>query len=562
MTPPDAIPALPADSTDGQARAAACNTPHGHGATPEPIAFVTYNAGNRVLVKGPLETATAAARRIDGSLDVRVLATDPDSDRLERPDIEDFGPRLLRARPEGVDGYLGAFRISIHDGEQSLDLCKGFGLDPAETFDLVVDLDRPAAIRRQKLPLGYFAPGDETALAEVLDGLPDLVGDFDKPRYFDYDPNLCVHGSRGQSGCTNCLDSCATEAIHSLGERIEVDPFLCLGCGSCATACPTGAITYTAPSGEQIVDELRRLLRRYREAGGSNPVVLFHDAEAGASALAAWRTDLPESVLPVEVEDTGGIGPDAWLAALAFGAGRVVLAMPGDTPPSERAATADQMEVAQAVLAGLAIPAERLGIVDIGGDESALTGDAAPVIGEPATFAGLGDKRARMRRAIEHLYRQTGATATVQALPAASPLGTIEVDQDACTLCMACVSVCPTQAVLGGGDEPKLKFREDRCVQCGMCETTCPEDAIVLQPRIDFAAQVEPEERVLNEEEMHQCPGCGKAFAPVKVIQRMEERLAQHWMFADEAARRRLWLCEDCRVKAMMRDQGSINVNN
>ncbi|MDZ7787799.1 MAG: 4Fe-4S binding protein [Halofilum sp. (in: g-proteobacteria)] len=561
MTPPDAIPALPADSTDGQARAAACNTPHGHGANPEPVSFVTYNAGNRVLVKGPLEAAVAAARRIDASLEVRVLATDPETNRLERPDTEDFGPRLLRARPDRIDGYLGAFRVTVHDGEQTLDPAKAFGLDPADTFDLVVDLDQPAAIQRQKLPLGYFAPGDETALAEVLDGLPDLVGDFDKPRYFDYDPGICVHGRRGQSGCTSCLDHCATEAIHSLGESIEVDPFLCLGCGSCATVCPTGAITYTAPSGEEIVDELRRLLRRYRDAGGGNPIVLFHDGESGAGAVSAWGGDMPESVLPVEVEDTGGIGPDAWLSALAFGAGRVILAVPGDTPPSERAATADQMEVAQAILAGLGIPADRLGIVDIGGDETALTGAAEPVVDEPATFAGLGDKRARMRRAIDHLYRQTGATATVQALPAASPLGTIEVDRDACTLCMACVSVCPTQAVFGGGDEPKLKFREDRCTQCGMCESTCPEDAIGLEPRIDYAAQVEPEERLLNEEEMHHCPGCGKAFAPRKVIARMEERLKGHWMFDDEAARQRLWLCEDCRVKTMMRDQGSINVN-
>jgi ferredoxin len=562
MTPPDATPALPAESTDGQARATACNTPHGHGATPEPIAWVTYNAGNRVLVKGPLEAATAAARRIDPSLEIRVLATDPDGAGIERPDIEDFGPRLLRARAAGVDGYLGRFHVTLQDGDRELEAGKAFGLDRDATFDLLVDLDRPAAIRRQKLPLGYFAPGDETSLAEVLDGLPDLVGDFDKPRYFDYDPGLCVHGSRGQSGCTNCLDHCATEAIHSLGERIEVDPFLCLGCGSCATTCPTGAITYTAPSGEEIVDELRRLLRHYREGGGGSPIVLFHDAEAGASALANWATNMPESMLPVEVEDVGGIGADAWLAAFAFGAGRVVLALPGETPPSERAATADQVEVTQAILAGMGLPGERLAILEIGGDETALTGAAEPVVTEPATFAGLGDKRARMRRAIEHLYRQTGADAAVQPLPAASPLGTIEVDGDACTLCMACVSVCPTQAVFGGGDEPKLKFREDRCVQCGMCESTCPEDAIELQPRIDYAAWVEPEERLLNEEELHHCPGCGKGFAPVKVIQRMEERLAQHWMFADESARRRLWLCEDCRVKAMVRDEGSINAKN
>jgi ferredoxin len=511
------------------------------------------------VVTGPLEAATAAARRVDASLDVYVLATDTDGPGIDRPDVADFGAHLVRAPLASVDGYWGALRLQVADGEQRRDLTTVFGIDPSETFDLVVDLNRPPALTRDKGPLGYFAPADEARLATAIDELPAWVGDFDKPRFFEYDPSICVHGARGQSGCNRCLDACATEAIRSLGEQIEVDPFLCLGCGSCATACPTGAITYTAPSGEVMVDQLRGLLRRYREAGGRNPVVLFHDGEAGRSAVDAWSAAMPAAILPVEVEDTGGIGADAWLAALAFGAGRVVLTVAPDTPAAERATTHDQLEIAREILVGLGLPADRLASVDIGGDESALTEAPEPVVGEPATFAGVGDKRARLRRALEHLYRQTGETAGVQPLPAGAPLGAITVDTDACTLCMACVSVCPTQAVIGGGEQAQLKFREDRCVQCGLCERTCPEDAIELTPQIDFAAQLAPAERVLNEEPLHQCPGCGKAFATRKMIERMEQRLAGHWMFDNDSARQRLWLCEDCRVKAMVRDEGSIN---
>jgi len=237
----------------------------------------------------------------------------------------------------------------------------------------------------------------------------------------------------------------------------------------------------------------------------------------------------------------------------------VVLTVAPDTPAAERATTHDQLEIAREILVGLGLPADRLASVDIGGDESALTEAPEPVVGEPATFAGVGDKRARLRRALEHLYRQTGETAGVQPLPAGAPLGAIAVDTDACTLCMACVSVCPTQAVIGGGEQAQLKFREDRCVQCGLCERACPEDAIELTPQIDFAAQLAPAERVLNEEPLHHCPGCGKAFATRKMIERMEQRLAGHWMFDNDSARQRLWLCEDCRVKAMVRDEGSIN---
>lgn len=557
MSAPDLSTELPATTTDGQARARvlARRNPADNG----PNSFVTYASNGRLLVIGSLEAAVGAARRLRDALEVRVLATDGAGPRPGRPDVEDFGGRLLRARVTAVDGYLGAFRVSVADGGTSADVGLHFGFGPEECFDLILDLGDPPALQRQKLPPGYFRAGDEAALGRALSDLPDLVGEFDKPRYFEYEPDICAHGSRGQTGCTRCLDVCATEAIRSRGERIEVDPFLCQGCGSCATACPTGAITYTAPSGETLVDELRRLLRQYREAGGRNPVVLFHDGEAGAAALADWAASMPESILPLEVEDTGGIGPDAWLAALAFGAGRVLLAMAAETPPSERAATVAEIEVVSEILRGLGMDADRVAVLDIGGDERLLGEAPEPLVTEYATFAGMGGKRERMRRAIEHLHRQAGEAAGVRPLPAGALFGAIEVDVDACTLCMACVSVCPTQAVRGGGEVPRLDFREDHCVQCGICEHACPEDAIRLVPRIDYAAHVgEPEARVLNETEMHYCPGCGKPFAAKKVIERMAQRLSGHWMFDDQAARERLWLCEDCRVKAMMQDQGGM----
>ena len=39
----------------------------------------------------------------------------------------------------------------------------------------------------------------------------------------------------------------------------------------------------------------------------------------------------------------------------------------------------------------------------------------------------------------------------------------------------------------------------------------------------------------------------------------MQRRLGEHWMFGDAEARRRLELCEDCRVEAVLRDEGSID---
>ncbi len=559
MTPAEAVRELPTVTADGGARAAAFDALGDGLGLGEPGGAVSYISRGRVLVIGSLDAAAAVARRLPGELKAHVLATDEAGERPGRPDVGGLGARLVRARLAGLDGHLGAFHGRIHDRGGTADLGPLLGLAPHEPFDVVVDLGTAPALLREKGPPGYFNPVEADALEATLAVLPDWVGELEKPQYFAYEPEICVHGSRGQAGCNRCLDHCATEAIRSAGERIEVDPYLCLGCGSCATVCPTGAIGYTAPSGEAFVDALRRLLRHYREAGGSRPVVLVHDTEAGATALADWGAMMPESVLPVAVEDTGGVGPDAWLAALAFGAARVVLAVPAETPASERAATDGELAVAREVLAGLELPPDRIATLTLGGDETPLSDAPEPLVAEPATFAAFGGKRARMRWAIDHLYRQGGASAPTRSLPAGAPFGAISVDAEACTLCMACVSVCPTHAVTGGGDTPRLDFREDRCVQCGICERACPEDAIALAPQIDYAAQSEAHGRVLNEAPMHHCPECGKAFAPRAVIERMEERLASHWMFGDEAARHRLRLCEDCRVKAVLRDEGSIN---
>src|SRR5690606_25945456 len=86
---------------------------------------------------------------------------------------------------------------------------------------------------------------------EALDAFAELVGEFDKPRYFQIDADLCAHSASGNLGCTRCLEVCPADAISSrkgrVESRIEIDPYLCQGVGSCSSACPTGAIQFRLP---------------------------------------------------------------------------------------------------------------------------------------------------------------------------------------------------------------------------------------------------------------------------------------------------------------------------
>src|SRR3546814_16047838 len=77
-------------------------------------------------------------------------------------------------------------------------------------------------------------------------------------------------------------------------------------------------------------------------------------------------------------------------------------------------------------------------------------------------------------------------TTLFRSLAPGAPFGRIAVDTAGCTLRLACVSACPTGALLDDENRPWLGFREEACVQCGLCRATCPEKVLALEPRLNF----------------------------------------------------------------------------
>jgi ferredoxin len=134
-------------------------------------------------------------------------------------------------------------------------------------------------------------------------------------------------------------------------------------------------------------------------------------------------------------------------------------------------------------------------------------------------------------------------------LPALAPFGAVEVDTDHCTLCLSCVSACPTGALRDDPEKPALRFAEQACVQCGLCKSTCPEKVITLNPRLNFRA-VADGVQVLKEEAPFRCIRCHKPFGVKSTIEKVTAKLAdKHWMFKDAPERLDLIrMCDDCRV--------------
>jgi ferredoxin len=554
---------LASTTANGQARAAALSADLF--VSRRPTSLIAYQSAGHLLIIGEEAESLALAKRLPPQVRCTLLVGGitgaPVAGR----------PMLMRQNHDGVDvvngeltnlqGALGQFSAVVAGPDGEVNLAQ-YVHGTRQVFDLVLDLATPPRMEHEIPPFGYYAPrGDAAALERALREIPDMIGEFEKPKYFSYNPDICAHGANGLKGCRRCLDACPTLAIKSIGEKIEVDPFLCQGGGSCATACPTGAITYVYPAAGDLLEAVKSVLKRYRAEGGRHPVMLYHDAGIGRQAFERVAARLPEHVIPFQVEEVGSVGMDAWLASLAYGASAVLLLANPAVTASVRRELESQLEVAEAILAGMGYSRDRVRLLTADEDVSLLGAlEEAPPEPEikPATFAALDEKRTMIRLAVDHLYAQAGSHKRYTALPSGAPFGQVMVDRKGCTLCLSCVGVCPSSALTDGGDLPQLNFTEWNCVQCGLCELACPEHVIARAPRFVYDPEVRRATRTLNEDRVVCCVACGKPFATQRLLDRMTEKLAGHWMFQGEAAQRRLRMCEECRVKDMFTRGGGL----
>lgn len=527
------------------------------------VPFVSLSSEGVALVYGRDEQAIEAANLLKDHLDITVLITRPDG--LAPPRVTEFP--VVKGTIRSAKGHLGAFEVVVDDYAAPAPSSRGalsFGTPrdgAVSKCDLVIDLSgRAPLFTAPDLRDGYLRadPGDPAAVLRAVLKARDLVGTFDKPRYITFTEDLCAHSRSKIVGCHRCLDLCPAGAIAPAGNHVAIDAKICAGCGQCAAACPTGAAAYALPPADALMRRLRALLTAYRDAGGKNPVVLLHDADHGTElidALARHGDGLPAHVLPLAVNEVTQVGLEAVAAAFAYGVSALRLLLRAK-PRHDVTGLTKTIALAQPILAGLGFGSARVATIETDDPDAlgaALRGIAVEAPTQrPASFAAVGGRRDVLRLALRELHRAAPAPIDVIALPVDAPFGKVEVNIEGCTLCLACVSACPTGALMDDPERPTLRFAEDACVQCGLCKATCPEKVITLTPQLDFRAAT-AQARVLKQEEPFHCIRCQKPFGVKSTIERVTAKLeGKHWMYKGSAQRLNvIKMCDDCRVAVM-----------
>ncbi|KXO09896.1 Iron-sulfur cluster-binding protein [Moritella sp. JT01] len=524
---------------------------------------VSYESRGNLLIIGPHDTITALAPQFSTLNSVTLLAT---SWAAENTAKTSHDIKVFFSNDVTIKGYLGAFEVNCRVAGTLLDTYINLAevTIGGDSFDLVVDMSAKSIINTEIPAPGYYPVGSgKAAIADVIETLPDMLGTFDKPKYFRLNNDICAHSSRGVSGCTRCVDACPAGALSSNGHAIEINPFLCQGVGTCATACPTEAITYALPDPEKTQNFIYRLLNSYQMAGGVKPTILFF-GNRDEENVAAQLPSLPSNVIPIALEELATVGVDTWFSALIYGAHQVLLATNiAYMPATIDRVLKDELAIANNFLTELGFEADRICLFELSSAAEfvAFPASLLPVVDNKIAVmdSGVlaeqlsGTKREKLFSALDKLHAQSTVRPTVSSVPENAPYGSVECKTDDCTLCMGCVAVCPTRALNAVGGRPGLQFREQDCVQCGLCEKACPEQVISLKPGVNWDAESRQSTVMIHEEEPACCLSCGKAFAPASMIKMLTEKLQGHSQFQGDAIRR-LSMCEDCRVRDIFSD--------
>lgn len=372
----------------------------------------------------------------------------------------------------------------------------------------------------------------------------NLIDEMNSP-LLAVEPQRCVLVRHRNGECLRCAAVCTTGAI-SLGEEgIVVSPEKCIGCGTCASACPTGCLTAANPTDEELFGAVEAALaenegrvaiaceRAFAMASGNRMKRDSCDATAPSFVPGKIAGATSDGRPLVGVVCLGRVDESLLVEATARGARSIqLISGPCESCPHRcGGALSDEIIVsAETLLAALGTPSpiDRIRlqhasdtreilrlrptasaqddtnavnaatVADASGDCLSESGyPVAPPTGESQQdsrepqFAHVQadgtlphfvpECRLRLFNSLKALGTPAAPTVTTRLW------GQVTIDTELCRSCRMCTVFCPTGALTrfdAANDAFGVEHRSALCMQCRLCETICPEQAITVAEEV------------------------------------------------------------------------------
>jgi NAD-dependent dihydropyrimidine dehydrogenase PreA subunit/coenzyme F420-reducing hydrogenase delta subunit len=345
--------------------------------------------------------------------------------------------------------------------------------------------------------------------------LMGLIDQLESPK-LTVKQNKCVLCRNKNGKCLRCVDACTSGciALDALTGQVRITPENCIGCGACATACPTGAILPISPTDEELLASAAQAA----ETAGSMAIFACDQALAPAQ-------NMYDHTKVVSVPCLGRVDEGAILTLVAAGAAENVRLVHADCQSCQYTCG---IETAHTVVAGVQLLLDTWGStaqVKITNKLPRAAAIDAPVEFDQskrdflrqtkteATSIGTNIARATVAEKLgletaqapklEHVDTATGMlpqavparrariNAALKALgePADEMIDTrlwghVIIDTQKCNGCRMCAMFCPTGALSKVEEETHGTFgvthSPSACVKCRLCENICPAKCIEL----------------------------------------------------------------------------------
>ena len=352
----------------------------------------------------------------------------------------------------------------------------------------------------------------------------ELISQLESP-FITVHQERCILVRNRNADCLRCAQTCTSGCIHYDGEELSISPEKCIGCGTCATVCPTCALEAHHPADAdlqnqalaamnsadghaciacaQLLDRAAGLydadkVVRVECLGRAEESLLTTLAAQGATNITLVRGNCEACehatgwACAKDVVETEKRLLEAWNCDVPV---KLTHKLPGSMraskdgyDKSKRALFAEDKKELRA----LGVKAADATIKDALGhtDEASVPARYMKVMEDGTLAHFVPDRRARLLDALARIGQPNDQNIATRLW------GHVVIDLDKCKSCRMCATFCPTAAITKFQDADGtfgVEHYPGDCVKCRCCEGICPVGAIEVRDEVDARALLEGE---------------------------------------------------------------------
>lgn len=342
------------------------------------------------------------------------------------------------------------------------------------------------------------------------------------------------------NSCPYCVDSCPYNAVTKQESNIIISDETCVRCGACCVSCPTGALQLPDLTDNQMIAILEHIVSK--ESKINNTLLIFTCNQSNENI-----TNLPQDVVIIQIPCISVLGFTHAMLSASYGIDIIALCPNNLCKQKETLQfTRAEISLANNILQESNTTFSTVKLIEAEKIEN-ISNILNEILKQPVNLQKSPSiKTISKRLLLISMLSELVPTIDKTFEQKISPFFDIDIDDKLCTMCDACSSICPADALKSIPTELSLDltFRPRKCVGCYACEKVCPEICLKIKGRLVPKNIVEDKKDIKINDLILKCKKCGEPIGSSKKNKKIEKILAPS---SNTTLLDALYLCTKCK---------------